>query len=409
MRALADGLVQRVERGLGGGLVAERADAAGDRHEPGLVEEQVVDVGGRRGRGPRVELLLERRVGVAAGLLDLLDGRRLVPTCRRGSGRVGRPRRGWPGSAARARGRVANTANDAVRGFSGGDSSLAMSGRARVRSRRWSSRRRTRSAARLRAAPRGGATAQSRGHRGSTHGGKCGGGRGDLVQTSTPAVPAFAGRGRPAAPTVVWEPPREGPRREVRDGSVAAPPRESARLTSIGDAEARQAEAEPRPGALEDLDAGRLDGDHGPPVAGRTLRARRPRRRRAVGRLRHRHQDLEQRRRVYGGRLRHEGVTQDSLVASLTEAASAVALLIPGVPQRLVKPVLCAADAEDLDARVGALLVCSTDNWLPCSRRGCTACRPTSSTSPRVSSVTTCTTAAWSRSPPAPATGGQEG
>ena len=64
---------------------------------------------------------------------------------------------------------------------------------------------------------------------------------------------------------------------------------------------------------------------------------------------------------VYGGRLRHEGHTEDSVVASLTEAASAVALLTPGVPQRLVKPVLCVSGAEDLDAHVGALLVCSTD------------------------------------------------
>ena len=64
---------------------------------------------------------------------------------------------------------------------------------------------------------------------------------------------------------------------------------------------------------------------------------------------------------VYGGRLRHEGHTEDSVVASLTEAASAVALLTPGVPQRLVKPVLCVSGAEDLDAHVGALIVCSTD------------------------------------------------
>jgi hypothetical protein len=64
---------------------------------------------------------------------------------------------------------------------------------------------------------------------------------------------------------------------------------------------------------------------------------------------------------VYGGRLRHEGHTEDSVVASLTEAASAVALLTPGVPQRLVKPVLCVSGAEDLDAHVGALILCSTD------------------------------------------------
>ena len=64
---------------------------------------------------------------------------------------------------------------------------------------------------------------------------------------------------------------------------------------------------------------------------------------------------------VYGGRLRHEGHAEDSLVASLTEGAAAVALLTHGVPQRLVKPVVCVAGAEDLDTHVGALLVCSTD------------------------------------------------
>jgi hypothetical protein len=65
---------------------------------------------------------------------------------------------------------------------------------------------------------------------------------------------------------------------------------------------------------------------------------------------------------VYGERLRYEGLTKDSVVTSLTEAAGAVALLTPGVPQRLVKPVLCADGAEDLEAQVGSLLVCSTDN-----------------------------------------------
>ena len=64
---------------------------------------------------------------------------------------------------------------------------------------------------------------------------------------------------------------------------------------------------------------------------------------------------------VYGDRLRHEGVTQDSVVSSLTEAATAVDLLIPGVPQRLVKPVLCVDGSEGLDTQVGPLLVCSTD------------------------------------------------
>jgi len=64
---------------------------------------------------------------------------------------------------------------------------------------------------------------------------------------------------------------------------------------------------------------------------------------------------------IYGDRLRYEGVTQDSVVTSLTEAAAAVALLIPGVPQRLVKPVLCANGAEGLDTQVGGVLVCSTD------------------------------------------------
>ena len=65
---------------------------------------------------------------------------------------------------------------------------------------------------------------------------------------------------------------------------------------------------------------------------------------------------------VYGDQLRHEGIIQDSVVASLADAAAAVALLIPGVPPRLVKAVLCAANAEGLETHVGGLLVCSMDN-----------------------------------------------
>jgi len=64
---------------------------------------------------------------------------------------------------------------------------------------------------------------------------------------------------------------------------------------------------------------------------------------------------------VYGGRLRRQGRIEDSVVASLTEAAAAVALLTPGVPQRLVKPVLCLTGATDIDTSVGGLLVCSAD------------------------------------------------
>ena len=64
---------------------------------------------------------------------------------------------------------------------------------------------------------------------------------------------------------------------------------------------------------------------------------------------------------VYGGHLRHEGRTEDAVVATLSEAAAAVALLTPGVPQRLVKPVLCVTGAEELDTHMGGLLVCSVD------------------------------------------------
>jgi hypothetical protein len=64
---------------------------------------------------------------------------------------------------------------------------------------------------------------------------------------------------------------------------------------------------------------------------------------------------------VYGDRLRYEGVIQDSVVTALTEAAAAVAVFIPGVPQLLVRPVLCADGAEGLDTHVDGVLVCSTD------------------------------------------------
>lgn len=68
---------------------------------------------------------------------------------------------------------------------------------------------------------------------------------------------------------------------------------------------------------------------------------------------------------VYGDRLRHEGVTQDSETSALTEAAAAVALLTPGVPQQLVKPLLCVAGAEALETHVLGVLVCSTDRLAP--------------------------------------------
>ena len=64
---------------------------------------------------------------------------------------------------------------------------------------------------------------------------------------------------------------------------------------------------------------------------------------------------------VIGGRLRHEDHVEDSLIASLNEAAAAVALLTPGVPQRLVRPVVAVAGAEGLDTHAGGVLVCSID------------------------------------------------
>lgn len=68
---------------------------------------------------------------------------------------------------------------------------------------------------------------------------------------------------------------------------------------------------------------------------------------------------------VLGGVLRHEGSAQDSVVASLGEAAASVALLTSGVPQRLVKPVLCVGGAVGLETHLGSLLVCSTDRLAP--------------------------------------------
>jgi hypothetical protein len=64
---------------------------------------------------------------------------------------------------------------------------------------------------------------------------------------------------------------------------------------------------------------------------------------------------------VYGGRLRYEGLTHDSVVAYLVEAAAAVALLTPGVPRQQIRPVLCVAGAEGLATHVNGLLVCSPD------------------------------------------------
>ena len=58
---------------------------------------------------------------------------------------------------------------------------------------------------------------------------------------------------------------------------------------------------------------------------------------------------------VFGGVLRYEGHAQDSVVSSLTEAASAVALLTPGVTPRLVKPVLCVGGGHALRERGGRL------------------------------------------------------
>jgi hypothetical protein len=64
---------------------------------------------------------------------------------------------------------------------------------------------------------------------------------------------------------------------------------------------------------------------------------------------------------VYGGRLRYEGLTHDSVVAYLVEAAAAVALLTPGVPRQQIRPVLCVAGATGLETHVGTMLVCSPD------------------------------------------------
>ena len=68
---------------------------------------------------------------------------------------------------------------------------------------------------------------------------------------------------------------------------------------------------------------------------------------------------------VFGDVLRYEGMPQDSKVAALTEAAAAVALLSPGVPQRMVRPVLCIGGGIGLETHLGSLLVCSTDRLVP--------------------------------------------
>jgi Nuclease-related domain len=68
---------------------------------------------------------------------------------------------------------------------------------------------------------------------------------------------------------------------------------------------------------------------------------------------------------VYGGKLRHEGHTEDSVITNVTEAAAAVALLTPGVPQQLVRPVVCVSGSEGLNAQVSGVLVCSTDQLAP--------------------------------------------
>lgn len=68
---------------------------------------------------------------------------------------------------------------------------------------------------------------------------------------------------------------------------------------------------------------------------------------------------------VFGDVLRYEGNPQDSIVASLTEAAAAVALLTPGVTPRLVKPVLVVGGGVGMETHLGSLLVCSTDRLVP--------------------------------------------
>jgi hypothetical protein len=68
---------------------------------------------------------------------------------------------------------------------------------------------------------------------------------------------------------------------------------------------------------------------------------------------------------VFGNVLRYEGHTQDAVVSALTEAAAAVALLVPGVTPRLVKPVLCVGGGVGLETHIGSVLVCSTDRLVP--------------------------------------------
>ena len=103
---------------------------------------------------------------------------------------------------------------------------------------------------------------------------------------------------------------------------------------------------------------------------------------------------------VYGGRLRHEGHTEDSVVASLRGRVGGRPAHARR-PAAVVKPVVCVSGAEDLDAQVGALLVCSTDTLVSVlEARVHSMSTRRIPPSPRVSSATTCTTADWSRRPP---------
>ena len=58
--------------------------------------------------------------------------------------------------------------------------------------------------------------------------------------------------------------------------------------------------------------------------------------------------------------LRHDGRARATAIADASDAASAVARLVPMVPRAQVRPVLCFVRAEPISASASGVIVCST-------------------------------------------------
>jgi hypothetical protein len=68
---------------------------------------------------------------------------------------------------------------------------------------------------------------------------------------------------------------------------------------------------------------------------------------------------------VYGGHLRHDGRVEDAVVTRMTQAAEAVALLVPGVPRTLVKPVVVVPTEDQVYEKIGGVRIIDTATLVP--------------------------------------------